>query len=254
MPAESDSVALPWWMQFRLLLRLLFADYRNSAPFLALSSLIIPLGTLWLLGSALGQSGVEATWMLGGNAVMSIAIGSTNFALNRVGLLRLRREIDYYATLPVSKSAFVAAIFTLAQVSALPGLLAGLAAGHWLLGIPLPNALAALPLALGAAVCLTVIGAAVGSTARTWGQLNLYSNLVTVTVIFFSPVMAPIDSLPLPLRISSYVSPTGQAAIALTDVLSGNYGIRVWLMAAALTLWLFMAGTVGLRRLDWRAD
>ncbi|MNG10396.1 hypothetical protein D3C84_938600 [compost metagenome] len=99
-----------------------------------------------------------------------------------------------------------------------------------------------------------MLGAGIGSLVKSMPQLNLYFYVSYAVVTFLCPVMVPFGKLPLPLQISSYVLPPGQAAIAVTNVMRGNFGIEFWIMMTALTGWLIVAGTIGLRKLDWRND
>ncbi|MEW8980109.1 MAG: ABC transporter permease, partial [Symbiobacterium sp.] len=146
----------------------------------------------------------------------------------------------------------LATVFCLGQISALPGMVSSLLVGSWQLGIPLQNTLAAVPLTLLAAASLTLVGAGVGGLARTQAEVNLYSNVLYLVVIFLSPVLAPVDRLPALMRATSYLFPTGQAAMAITDVLQGDYGLRFWVLFGLLCLWLLAAGVLVVKRLDWR--
>jgi ABC-2 type transport system permease protein len=245
---------LPWLRQFWLLLQIQFSDYKDSAIFLALFSMVMPLGLMWLLGRYVAGEGPAAVWFLAGNAVMTVGFGSANFAIGRIGQLRINKEMDFFAALPVGKVAFMATIFTLSQIAALPGILVSLVMGHWLLHIAWSSILLGVPLALLTAVCLTVVGTAVGSLVRTWGQLNLYSNLIYFVVMFLSPVLVPLDRMVLPLRMTSYALPSGQATLALAEAFAGNFGARFWLFTALVIAWMLAALLVAMRKLDWRAD
>lgn len=252
--AVAATVRQPVWRQFWLVLRVQFSDYKDSAPFMALFSMVMPLGLLWLMGGTVAGRGPEAVWFLAGNAVMTVSFGSANFTVYRIGQLRLNKELDYYASLPVSKAAFLAALFCLAQITALPGMVASLVAGSWLLQVPLSSVVAGVPLALLAAACLTMVAAAVGALATSWGRLNLYGNLIYFVVMFLSPVMAPMERLPAVLRWTSHILPTGQAALALTEAFSGRFGTAFWLYTGLLALWLVAGTWLGMRKLDWRTD
>jgi ABC-2 type transport system permease protein len=254
LPAVTPVARKPWWRQFMLILQVQFSDYRDSAAMMLLFSLAMPVGLMWLMGDYVGQRGTGATWFLAGNACISLAFGSANFALWRVGQLRLNKELDFYATLPTSKSAFLAALFCMAQLTALPGVAASLLAGHFMLDIPLAHIVAGLPVVLVSAACFTVVGATAGALATSFGRLNLYGNLITFLVIFLSPAMVPLERLPLVFRWTSYILPAGQATLALAEAFAGRFGQAFWLYAGALGLWLVVAGVVGLRKLDWRAD
>lgn len=252
--SQAAVVRQPWWRQFTLVLRVQLSDYRDSAVPMALFSMAMPLGLMWLMGGTVAGRGPEAVWFLAGNAVMTVSFGSANFTVYRIGYLRLNKELDYFASLPISKTAFLAALFCLAQITALPGLLASLIAGSWLLHVPAASLLAGLPLALLAAACLSMVAAAVGALANSWGRLNLYGNLIYFVVMFLSPVIAPMERLPSLLRWTSHVLPTGQAALALTEAFSGRFGTTFWLYTGLLIVWLVLGVWLGLRKLDWRSD
>ena len=243
---------LSWMQQFRLLFRLQYTDYRASLPFFLVFSILMPVGFLYAFGSNVTRPGADNGWFLAGNVVMSVCFGAASFAIARVAWLRIRHEMDYYGTLPVKRSAFLATVFCLGQISALPGMVSSLLVGSWQLGIPLQNTLAAVPLTLLAAASLTLVGAGVGGLARTQAEVNLYSNVLYLVVIFLSPVLAPVDRLPALMRATSYLFPTGQAAMAITDVLQGDYGPRFWMLLGLLCLWLLAAGVLVVKRLDWR--
>lgn len=111
-----------------------------------------------------------------------------------------------------------------------------------------------MPLTLLAAASLTLVGAAIGGLVRTQAEVNLYSNLLILVVTFLSPVLIPVEKMPRLLRLTSYLLPPGQAAMAITDALRGEYGLRFWILFGLLCLWLLASGVIVARRLDWRAD
>lgn len=251
---QAHPVRLSLWRQYVLLFRIQYSEYRDSAVVLALFSMLMPLGMLWLMGGYVSAAGSTSTWFLAGNAVMSVSFGSANFAVVRVGQLRLQHEMDYYATLPVTKGVFLLTLFSLSQISALPGLLSSVIAGHWLLGVPFANIIMGLPLAFLAAICLTVVGAAAGAHARTWGQLNLYGTAIYFVVLFLSPVLVSLERMPSPIRYIALLLPTGQATLALTDAFAGDFDQTFWLFTALLFLWIVAAGTYGFKKLDLRGE
>lgn len=251
---EASAPHLAWHVQFRLLFRLLFTDIRQEAPFLVVFSMLVPLGLLWALGTYVTERGTDAAWFLAGNAVVAVSISSVLFTLNRVALMRLRQELDFYATLPVERTAFLAALFCLAQVAVLPGLTTSLVFGHWLVDLPLSQVAVAFPLALLAASSLTVVGAWVGTLVDSPGRLYLYTTMGYLIVLFFTPVMIPPERVPTLLRFTLHLLPPGQAALALTEGLAGRFEPRFWLLVAGLIVWQGIAVVFAIRRLDWRRD
>lgn len=255
---QADAAALPrrlpWTRQFALQLRLLYSDYRDDIIQLVLFSMLMPLGMIWLMGNYISMQGSGNEWFLGGNIIMSTGFGTAMFTAFRVGFLRLMHQIDYYGTLPVHRSAFLAALFCLSQITTVPGLAVILAAGGWYLGVPFARIVTGLPVIFLTSVSLAFLGAAIGSFARKMSELNIYTNLMIFLVMFLSPVMVPMSALPLPLRLTSYLLPTGQAAMALTDAFTGQYGPRFWLLTGALCVWLLITGIFTVTRLNWQND
>lgn len=251
VPAPSPGTS--WLKQFSIVLRLQYSDYREFAVQLVLFSLLMPIGFQLLLGAGI-EEGEGASWLLAGTVTMAVAFGTASFVLFRTGQLKLSGQLDYYAALPISKSSFVTALFVLGQLSAMPGMVGALLVGHWWLGVPWENILISIPIALGASVCLTVVGSALGSATRNYGQLSLMSNLLYFITIFLAPVLTPVERMWAPFQVTSYLLPIGQAALALGDAMVGNYGPRFWWMIGGLGIWLILSFTIGLRHLNLRNE
>lgn len=251
MNQPPQQAQLSWASQYRLLLRLLITDYRSAGPFLLLIGLVLPLGFMWILKQYVG-TGPDATWMLAGNIVMAISFGSVSFAIQRTALMKVEGELDYYGSLSVHKSSFLAALFTESIVFALPAMLSSMLFGHLLLDIPLLDLASGVPIALLAAASMTIVGSTIGSYAKTMVHFAIYSYLPYLAVTFFSPVLLPIEKLPVFLQFTSYLLPTGQAALALNEIFEHSYGLRLWSLVAALCLWLIFAVALALKKLDWR--
>ncbi|MBM7839126.1 ABC-type multidrug transport system permease subunit [Alkalihalobacillus xiaoxiensis] len=238
--------------QYFLLLRLLITDYRSAAPFLLIIGLIIPMGFLWILSRYVG-TGPETTWLLAGNIIMAVSFGSVSFSIQRTALMKIEGELDYYGSLSVKKSAFVFAIFTESMIFAFPALLGSMIMGNILLEIPWSTLLSVIPIALLSAGCLTILGSTLGSYAKTMVHFAIFSYLPFLAV-FLSPVMVPLVELPLVLKITSYVLPTGQAVMALTDVLNREFDQRFFLLLTALIIWLAIGFYIAFKKLDWRSE
>ncbi|MGE8205849.1 ABC transporter permease [Heyndrickxia sp. NPDC080065] len=252
--SKTKSFETSWIRQYQLLMRIQFSDYKSSFPFFILIGIILPLGFLWIQSSINQEKGYHASWYLAGNLMLSVVLGSAGFVIARMAWLRIRKELDYYGTLPIRKIVFILSLFTLSQCSSLPGLAITLIIGKLLLEIPLYNIIIAVPITLIATCSLIFVGAALGSISRTMGEVNLYSNLLTVFVVFLSPVFAPLNELPFIIKLTSYVLPTGQAILCLTDAFSGNFNLHFWLLLIALILWLVICGFLVLKKLDWKKD
>lgn len=252
-PVALPQSQLPWFQQFRLLLSLLITDYRSAAPFLVLIGLVLPTGFLWIIKSYVG-TGEGALWLLAGNIVMSVCFGSVSFAIQRTALMKVEGELDYYASLSVKKSAFIAATFVESIIFAIPALTSSLLLGYFLLEIPAQKLIMCIPLALLAASSLTIVGSTIGSYAKNMAHFAVLSYLPYLLVIFFSPVLLPYEMLPVFMKATSFFFPTGQAALVLNQVLHHQYDSTFWILVGALCLWLVIAVSIALRKLDWREN
>jgi len=254
----EDKLAIPmtklkWFREFMLVLRLQFSDYRGNAVYIVLFGVAMPLGVFWVLQTYVSE-GPGLEWLIAGNLVMAVCYGSMNFSMQRIAWMRLAGEMDYYGTLPIRKSTFVTVIFALGLLSSVPGMITNAILANIILDIQLDNMLIAFSLALLVSLTLTVFGAAIGCLINTMPQLNLCFYLSYAVVTFLCPVMIPITELPLPLQITSYILPLGQAVLLVSEVLSGRFGWLFWALLSAILLWLYIAGTVGFKKIDWRKN
>lgn len=237
--------------EFQLLLRLQYSDYRGNAPFIVLFGFIIPLGIFWVL-QTYTTLGPGSEWLIAGNIVMSVCYGSMNFSMQRIAWMRLAGEMDYYGTLPIRKVVFVSVIFILGLLSSLPGVISNVILGIIYMDLSIENILVATPIFLVASLSLSIIGVGIGSIIKSMPQLNLYFYLSYAIVTFMSPVMVPIEKMPWILKWTSYLLPPGQVVIVVTKVLQGNLDELFWMMMGVIVVWMFIAGFVGIRKLDWR--
>lgn len=249
VPYQNEN--LSWFEQYSLLLRLLVTDYRSAAPFLLLIGLVLPMGFLWILSKYVGV-GEDSLWLLAGNIVMAVSFGSVSFATQRTALMKVEGELDYYGSLAVKKSAFILALFSESIIFAFPAMLGSMVMGNILLNIPWSTLVLGIPIAILAASSLTIVGSTIGSYAKNMVHFAIFSYLPYLVVTFFSPVLLPIVELPFLLKITSYVLPTGQAALALTDVFNGNFNLHFWALVLGLFAWLIFSFLIAFKKLDWR--
>ncbi|MEW9701483.1 ABC transporter permease [Paenibacillus sp. SI8] len=250
---SSVQTRLSWFHQFGLLLRVLVTDIRSAAPFLLLMGIVLPLGLFWIMNKYVGV-GPESHWLLAGNIVMTVSFGSVSFSIQRTALMKIEGELDYYGSLSVHKGAFMAAVFVESIIFAIPALLSSLVIGYVFLGVPLATLLIVAPIAMLAASSMTIVGNTLGSHAKHMGHFAIFSYLPYLAVTFLSPVLLPLEQLPVFLKITSYLLPTGEAALVLTEVLNNTFEMKFWIFLGALLLWLFIAIFIASRKLDWRSN
>ncbi len=240
--------------QYIILLRVLLAGYRTTWFFHVFGGLLIPISFAFFI-VALGAAGSseKAVYLLGGNMALSIATGPTTFLISKIGWARQSKEFHYWIALPVAKLLLVLAIVSVALLFALPGLLGIYVFGSLLLGLPFKaSSWVLLPLIPLGVLPLAGLGALLGLFAKSGEVANVFSNLLIIFVGILSPVMVPLASLPVPLRIISQFMPITYVADAFRAVLGGYQGTNIALDLILLVLFSAVLLTITYFRLDWR--
>jgi ABC-2 type transport system permease protein len=240
--------------QYMILLRVLLAEYRTTWFFHVFGGLLIPISFAFFI-VALGAVGSseKAIYLLGGNMALSIATGPASFLITRIGWARQSKEFHYWTALPVAKLLLVLAIVSVSLLFALPGLLGIYVFGGLLLGLPFEaSSWVLLPLIPLGVLPLAGFGALLGLFAKSGEVANVFSNLLVVFVGILSPVMLPLESLPVPLRIISQFMPTTYVADAFRAVLGGYQGTNIALDLIILALFSAILLTITYFRLEWR--
>src|SRR5262249_46284122 len=148
-------------------------------------STLFPLALVFGMGRVGGaRSPDELTYVVSGSVVVALTtMGVTALAQGLAGA-KERGELLYYASLPISKASFVAAMVGAKLVMQAPGVVVALVGGSLLHGLPLrpsPAALLVIPLA---ALSLCGVGAALGLLSPSNQAANALSQLVLFVVLF----------------------------------------------------------------------
>jgi ABC-2 type transport system permease protein len=239
--------------QYVILMRVLLAQYRLTWSIQVFGGFLIPMSFALVIVAVGGTGNRDAAiYLLGGNMALSIATGPAAFLITRTGWARQNKEFHYWIALPVAKLLLMLAIVMVALLFALPGLLGIYVLGSLLLGLPFQaSAWAIIPLIPLGVLPLTGLGALLGIAAPNGEIANTLSNVMVVFVGVLSPVVLPLESLPVPLRILSQFIPTTYVADAFRAVLGGQ-GTHLALDLVILTLFSVIILTLTYFRLDWR--
>ncbi len=168
--------------------------------------------------------------------------------ISKLGWGRQNQEFDYWASLPIPKLALLLALVTVYFLFALPGIFVTYIVGSIILGFPLFRGFVLLPLLPLGAFSLTGFGAFLGETANAFG--NIFIGCVT----FLSPMLVPLQSMPIFLRFIAWLLPTTYLADAFRSLLSGNLGVNLLQNVIVLLFSsLFFLGIVHYR-IDWRSS
>ncbi|MEM4406927.1 MAG: ABC transporter permease [Candidatus Methanomethylicaceae archaeon] len=236
-----------WWLLRSQLfhLRLAWFWYLIQMTFVPLSFLAF----LWLF---LGQARPEIMiFVITGSLVMNVSLGAMLSLGQDIGWLKEQNAYEYYASLPISKGVFLAALVTRGVLLSLPSTLLLLSIGTIFLNLQ-PN-LGILVVLVLSAYAMSGLGAFIGFWSPTGQIASLATQIIQPLIVLFAPVYIPLEQLPYPLQITAHFLPTTYAAKALRKAFIGVPVLQLW--PEILILVGFTIISLGLipRKLDWRA-
>lgn len=214
--------------------------------------LLFPLGMVFFFRTALGGDASAAIYVLGGNVVMGLVFSTVQFVSSDLAWARQRNDLDFFATLPISRLQLVLAFVAVSAVSSVPAALINLQVASWLLDQPITWHPALLLLVTLSVLSMAGVGVMIGVTARNGTHANVINNLLLVLVLFLSPVFIPVQELPGLLQYTAVVLPTTYAAHGLRTALTGGGGLL--LEIAVLSAWAAASLWLAVTRLEWRRD
>jgi ABC-2 type transport system permease protein len=244
-----------FWTQLVDLVLIELTNWRWTWRGLVVISTIARLASMAALGIFAGDSGAEAlSYVFTGNFVLSLLFGIVGNVQSHFMFMRMEGVLDYFATLPVKKSALLTAVITAFFFLALPSVLTTIFIGAYLLDIRLhlhPLVIVIMPLC---ALPISAIGALIGLKARNYAEAGSINLLLTFVLLGLGPVIIPPDRLPNWLLALGWLSPTTYASSALRQVLLGPITGQLWWDIAALVGFTAVSfGMIG-HLLQWRRE
>ncbi len=218
--------------------------YLLQASFVSLSYLAF----LWFLIGPQAPFAVEN--LIVGSLVMSLSFAGMLSLGQHIGYLKELQAFDYYAALPLSKGAFIAALTTRGMLLSLPAtlLIGFLAVAFFQVQF---TGLSVLVLFLSA-YAMAGFGAVIGFYSPTAQVASLLTQILQTVIIFFAPVYYPPSVLPEPLRLLAYLWPTTHSALALKGSLGGELHPSTLVSISVLVLFCLVSLVLIPLRLDWR--
>ncbi|MGW4873826.1 ABC transporter ATP-binding protein/permease [Streptomyces chartreusis] len=205
------------------------------------------------IGSGLSDQS-SLLYIASGSGVFSIAALGTTAIAQRIGAIKAEGSMMYYASLPISKVAFVTAFVAARLLLIAPGLVTSLLAVEVLYDIKLtlsPTLLFVYPLT---ALPLAALGLVIGSLIDKIELISIVTYMLNFLLLLGAPLLIPLESLPVALRVISYVMPTSYGADAIrhsvTGDIDGTFALDVAVLAVASVASLWIAD----RALRWRAS
>ncbi len=217
-------------------------------------SLFLPLAMVFgfaRMGSGLTDH-ASLIYIISGSAIFSVANDGLYTVAIRIGSMKKEGMLLYYASLPISKIAFVIAIVLARLVVTLPGMLAPLAFGSIVYHVDLDFNLWIVLLLPLVALAMSSIGMALGSFINSLEMIQIVVNMLLFMLVMAAPVFIPVQALPLPLQILGYLLPPTYAADALRHALTGDIGTAFYTDIAVLSVMIIISFYILNRWLRWR--
>lgn len=215
--------------KFRVLLRMQMVRVRTSwRPYLIVSS-AMPLGIAVLLRAVIDSADVDefGEQIVAGCAVLAIAMTAVVMLAQRMAWMKESGALDYVSTLPVARSAVIAAVLLSFAVFALPGTVIVLTVGAALFDLSFVALWSAVPVWAFGSFALAGLGVAIGFAAPDEQLAGMYSNLAMMAALFLG--ILPLERLPGWLGPLRAALPSTYAVDALKPGFAGAFTTgQVW--------------------------
>jgi ABC-2 type transport system permease protein len=254
-PAMLGSTTNPKgkpWRDFFWLLRSELFVLREQWFWYVIQASFVPVSYLFFLWFLVGRDNPDSmTYFVTGSLVMSLSFGGLISLGQHLGSLKAYNAFEYYASLPVSKAVFIAAIATRGTLLSLPSTVVVLVLGNVAYDIPVTAA--GLVVLLLAAYAMVGFGAVIGFWSPSAEVASLATQVLQTVVIFFGPIYFSLDALPAPLRWVAHLWPTTYAAQALRGTVRGEPLSDILLPTLVLIGFIVVSLVLVPMKLDWRS-
>jgi len=232
-----------------------WANVRNEWYFYVIVGPLFPLALMMFLKlTGAATDAASGLYVSSGNAVMGMVLGPMQSLCNDLAWARQRNDLEYFASLPVSKLQFTLAFTSVSSIFTIPAVLLTVYAGKWWFGFPVRWNPLVVPVMVVSALSMAGLGVLGGVHARNGHHANIMNNLAMLVVMFLSPVLIPYENLPPVLRLTSKVLPTTYAADAFRAVLAGNTGQAALRPLCILAGFAVVSLYLATQKLDWRTE
>lgn len=233
--------AIRWFQVYINLAFIRWANIRNEWYFHILLTPLFPLGLLTFLKlSGAIENPAYALYITAGNSIMSLIIGPMQSISNDLALNRERKDLDFLATLPISKLQLILGFTTISTIFTIPGMLLTLIIGKIWLKFPVVIHPLMIVVMLVSGLSMVGVGVFFGVHARNIHHANIMNTLALMAVTFLSPVLIPKENLPKLLFYISRLFPTSYAADALRAVLLGTINKQFYINMSFLLVFTFI--------------
>jgi ABC-2 type transport system permease protein len=172
----------------------------------------------------------------------------------RLANFKSQGRLTYYASLPISKVAFILALIISRLGLTLVGMVVPLLVAPLIYNVQFDYNFWIVCILLLTAFALASIGLALGvlvSDPDLTGQLG---NLLLILLLLASPLFIPSANLLLPFQIIGYLLPPTYAADALRLALTSDFSAGFYLDLGMLTILMLASFVLINQFLHWRLD
>jgi len=219
-----------------------------------LLSSFIPLLTLFFLFMVLGYQIQYADYIVTGNVVFAVVLGSLNTLAEQMGWMKQNRFFEHFAALPIARMSLITALVARCTLFSLPSMVAVLLIGKFLFKLQVVLHPLALLVFVLSGFALAGVGAFIGITSKNGNHANITVRVVFPILVFAAPVMIPMDRLPKLLQWVAVLLPTTYIANAFRAVLNGRVNGEFWLNVATIAGFMVLSLWLTAKRFDWRVE
>jgi ABC-2 type transport system permease protein len=243
-----------FWVDFKYLWLEQLLEVRTMWYWFFIFSLFMPFSMVFgfaRIGSGLTDR-ESLLYIISGAAIFAVATEGIMTMSQKFGEMKKMGMIVYYASLPISKTAFIMAAISVRMLVIMPGMLMPIIIGPMLYGMSFNFSLWILLLLPLTGLALSALGMVLGTLVNSLELIGVIGNILVFLLLFAAPIFIPNQALPLPLQILGYLIPPTYAAEALRQALSGTIEASFYLNVGVLALMSVISLTAVSKWLRWQ--
>lgn len=237
------------------LLRIEFKNIRDSWVWSVLMISLFPLITIAFLSFFMVNPTEETiTRVITGTMVFPIILMGINTFAIELSLAKHSGHFVFYSSLPISKVNFIISKLISGFIMTLPSVLIMTFLGQIIFGITLNFSWIVLPIMVLCIGCCVGLGMLIGFLSPNHQVTNLGSQSFMMLVSFLTPIMIPIEQLPIVLQYVSYAIPTTYVAESFHTLFTTGWENSVGLNMIILGGFFVLCLSLVLWKMDWRVE
>lgn len=251
-PAPRHGAAR-WLHGYLQMLRFEVASQRDWLPLMLVIELLLGAGMAVMYGFYVSPMPPRsAAFVVTGTPALALVPVGFVMLPGAVARRKLTGSYDYIRSLPVPRSATIAATASVFTVLVIPGAAVSLAVASWRYGVALHVSPLIVPAVLLTSLMASSVGAAIGHGVSDPMTTSLIGNLIIFAVLLYTPMAFPPQQFPVWLVHLHQALPFYNMAIVLRGALSHGLVTDIGRSYAILVAWtvagLALAGWVTSRR------